>query len=99
MFLKTEILANIDDDILRVSNFMDDILKKLLKSMVTGVLLRSWPDQEGNKLGSTKGTRAISTTSRRELSSSFFFSPARQGAEENSRHSDRNIRLFPSWSC
>jgi len=27
-----------------------------------------------------------------------FFSPARQGAEGNSRHSDRNISLFPSWS-
>jgi len=27
----------------------------------------------------------------------FFFS-ARQGAEGNSRHSDRNISLFPSWS-
>ena len=26
----------------------------------------------------------------------FFF--ARQGAEGNSRHSDRNISLFPSWS-
>ena len=25
----------------------------------------------------------------------FFF--ARQGAEGNSRHSDRNISLFPSW--
>ena len=25
------------------------------------------PDQEGNKLGSMSGTRAISTTSRREL--------------------------------
>jgi len=36
-------------------------------------------------------TRAISTTSRRELSSSFFF-PARQGEEGNSRHSERNIR-------
>jgi len=43
------------------------------------------------------GMRAISTTSRRELSSSLF-SPARQGAEGNSRHSDRNIGLFPSWS-
>ena len=33
------------------------------------------------------GTRAISTTSRRELSSSFFFFfPARQGAGGNSRH-------------
>ena len=27
-----------------------------------------------------------------------FFSPARQDAEGNSRHSDRNISLFPSWS-
>ena len=27
----------------------------------------------------------------------FFFS-ARQGAEENSRYSERNISLFPSWS-
>jgi len=24
--------------------------------------------------------------------------PAKQGAEVNSRHSDRNISLFPSWS-
>ena len=28
----------------------------------------------------------------------FFFLPARQGAEGNLRHSDRNISLFPSWS-
>jgi len=34
---------------------------------------------------------------RRDLSSNFF-SPARQGAEGNSSHSDRNISLFPSWS-
>jgi len=34
--------------------------------------------------------RAISTTWRCKLSSSFF--PARQGTEGNSRHSDRNIR-------
>ena len=27
-----------------------------------------------------------------------FFSRTRQGAERNSRHSDRNIRPFPSWS-
>ena len=25
------------------------------------------------------------------------FFPAKQGAEGNSRHSDRNISLFPSW--
>jgi len=39
----------------------------------TGVLISPYPDQEGNKLGSMSGSRAISTTSRRELSSSFFF--------------------------
>jgi len=38
-----------------------------------------------------QATRAISTTSGRELWSSFFF-PAKQGAEGNSRHSDRHIR-------
>jgi len=27
-----------------------------------------------------------------------FFFPARQGAEGNSRHSDRDVGLFPSWS-
>jgi len=37
-----------------------------------------------------QATRAISTKSRRELSSSFF--PASQGDEGNSRHSHRNIR-------
>ena len=36
-----------------------------------------------------EATRAISTASRRELSSNFF--PTRQGAEGNSRHSDRNF--------
>ena len=35
-------------------------------------------------------THAISTTSRRELSTSIF--PAQQGAEGNLSHSDRNIR-------
>ena len=63
----------------------------------TGVLISPYPDQEGNKFGSTSETRAISTTSRRELSSSFFF-PTRQDAEGHSRHSDRNIRLCHSWS-
>ena len=44
---------------------------------------RSWKE-------AYQATRAISTTSRCELSNFFF--PARQGAEGNSRHSDRNIR-------
>ena len=43
-------------------------------------------------------TRAISTTSRRELSSCFFFL-ARQGAEGNSRHSERNIRGICTIVC
>ena len=38
-----------------------------------------------------QATRAISSTSRCELSSRIFF-PARQGAELNSHQSDRNIR-------
>ena len=42
-------------------------------------------------------TRAISTTSRRELSSFFFH--AMQGAEGNSRHSDRNIRRTCTIVC
>ena len=40
----------------------------------TEVMISSQPDQEGKtKLGRMSGTRAISTTSRRELSSSSFF--------------------------
>ena len=34
----------------------------------TGVRISPSPDQEGNKLGGTSGTRANSTTWRRELS-------------------------------
>jgi len=44
----------------------------------TGVLISPWSDQEGNNLGSMSGTRAISTKSRRELSSSFFSCKARR---------------------
>ena len=44
-----------------------------------------------------QATRAISTTSRRELSSSFF--PARQGAKGNSRHSERYIREICTIVC
>ena len=39
-----------------------------------------------------QATSAISTTWGRKLSSSFFFFPARKGAEGNSRCSERNIR-------
>jgi len=34
----------------------------------------------------------------RDVSCDQVFFPARQGAEGNSRNSDRNISLFPSWS-
>jgi len=44
-----------------------------------------------------QATRAISTTSRRELASSFF--SARQGAEGNSRHSHRKIRGICTIVC
>ena len=44
-----------------------------------------------------QATRAISTTSRSEISS--FFPPVRQGAEGNSRHSDRNIRGTCTVAC
>ena len=37
------------------------------------MLISPEPDQEGNKLGIMSGTRAISATSRRELSSIIFF--------------------------
>jgi hypothetical protein len=36
------------------------------------MLISPYPGQERKKLGSMSGTRAISTTSRRELSSRFF---------------------------
>ena len=39
-----------------------------------------------------QATHENSTTSRCELSSRIFLRPARQGAEGNSHHSDRNIR-------
>ena len=69
-------------------------------SLYTGELINTWSDHKGNKRGSMSGTRAISTTSRRELSSSSLppHPAARQGAKGISRHSDRNISLFPSWS-
>jgi len=44
----------------------------------TGGLIILKPDQEANKLGRISGTRAISTKSRRELSSSFFSSKAKR---------------------
>ena len=50
---------------------------------------KSLPDQEGNKLGSMSGTREISKTSRRELSSSFFL----QGKEPKEIHTILTVTL------
>ena len=79
--------------------FKHGITIKFLKSkqlcnsnICTGVLTSPQSDQKGNKLGSMSGTRANSTTSRRELSTSSIF--GRQGGDGNSRNSDRNISLF-----
>ena len=47
-------------------------LFKIIVDALYRVLISSQPDQEGNKLGSMSGTCAISTTSRRELSSNIF---------------------------
>jgi len=64
----------------------------LLVIICTGVLLSPLPDQEGNKLGSIQGRARFQQ--RRDASYQVFFPLARQGAERNSRHSDRNISLF-----
>ena len=53
----------------------------------TGVIIIPQPDREGNKLGSMSETRAISTTSRRELPSSFIFSCKAR----------RRRKFTPSW--
>ena len=45
---------------------------------ITGVLICPQPDLEENKVGIVRGTHAISTKSRRELSPSFFFCKARR---------------------
>ena len=62
----------------------------------TGVLISPYPDREGNKLGSLSGSARFQQHRDASCHQVFFF-PARQGAEGNSRHSDRNISLFPSW--
>ena len=61
----------------------------------TGVLISPWPNQEGIKLRSTPGTRAISTKSRRELPSSFFSCEARR--RRKFKPFWQNISLFLFW--
>ena len=54
------------------------------------------PAQKGNKLGSMSGD-ACEFSNIQTRAGIKFFPPARQDAEGNSRHSDRNISWFPSW--
>jgi len=65
--------------------------------LFTVVLISPSPDQEGNKLGRMSGTRDFNNIETHAVIKVLFFS-ASQGAEGNSRNSDRNINLFPSWS-
>ena len=43
-----------------------------------------------------RDARDFNNIETRAVNKVFFFFPARQGAEGNSRHSDRNISFFPS---
>jgi len=68
------------DDNTAYAHCMLDALgyKHTIRIRNTWVLISPEPNQEGNKLGSMSGTLAISTKSRRELSSRFFFCKARR---------------------
>jgi len=55
----------------------------------------AWP---GRKQARKHVRRRARFHQHRDASCHQFFFPARQGAEGNSRHSDRNISLFLSWS-
>ena len=56
-------------------------------------LARSGRKQARKQVRDTRDFKKIET---RAVLKCLFL--ARQGAEENSRHSDRNISFFPSWS-
>ena len=62
------------------------------------MLISPYPDQEGNKLGSMSGTRAISTTSRRELSSSFFFMRRKAPKEIHAILTETLACFLPGWA-
>ena len=66
---KTRIIKNVKCHLLNASGKKIQQVHKVLVALtfITGVLISLQPDQEGNKLGSMSGTRAISTTSRRQL--------------------------------
>jgi len=57
--------------------------------LIYRVLISSYPDQEGNKLGSMSRTRGISTISRPVLPSMFFFFPPCKA--------ERRRKFTPFW--
>jgi len=57
-------------------------------------LARPGRKQAGKRVRDVRDFNNIET---RTFIKFFFFFPAREGAKGNSRHSDRNISLFPSW--
>jgi len=59
------------------------------------VLINPWPDQETSSEACQGRARF---QQHRDASCHYVDFPTRQGAEGNSRHSDKNISLFPSWS-
>ena len=68
------------------------------KVICTGVLISPQPDQEGNNLRSMSGTRAISTTSRRELSLSSFFLQGKALKEIHTILTETLACFLPGWA-
>ena len=64
---------------------------------ITGVLINPETDKEGTS-SEARQRRARFQQYREASCHQFILFPARQGAEGNSRHFDRNGSLFPSWS-
>ena len=67
--------------------------------LCTAVLISPYPGLEGNKLGIMfRNARDFNKIERRAVINPLPPTPTMQGVDGNSRHSDRNISLFPSWS-
>ena len=92
-------------NIKKMCNFIPKKIEKLV--LLVGFIIRSYRRADkflarpGRK-EARKHVRDVQDSNNIEMLGVikfFFIFCARQGAEENSRHSERNINLFPSWSC
>jgi len=79
----------------QVSLFLQGKAPKEIYAILTETLVSFFPGRAMD-LSAPLWNTVLPTISRRELLPGIF--PARQGAEGNSRHSDRKISLFTSWS-